>query len=225
VPVFHVNEKLKFQPAPSDFVEVETPMLVKSTPEGAREYLVPTRASALPEYTSSSPSEDVHSTLQPRFYALSQSPQQPKQLLICSGGIDKYYQFARCFRDEDGRSDRQPEFTQVDLEMAFVSWGGQSLSIMDRQRNWRIGGVEVREVVEKIIQNVWKRERGAPIAEQKPSRENIKVITYEQVMSRVCSQPLFDGFSLIPLQYGTDKPDLRLPVEVGSHIMLSFDLS
>ena len=176
---------------PLDFVEVETPMLLKSTPEGAREYLVPTRTSMLPKDTPSCPSGGVDSTTQPYFYALSQSPQQPKQLLMCSGGIEKYYQFAKCFRDEDGRSDRQPEFTQVDLEMAFVSWGGQSLSLMDRQRNWRIGGVEVREVVERIIKTVWKIERVGPIVGQKHSIEQIKILTYEQVMSRVCSHPSF----------------------------------
>ena len=152
-----------------DFLEVETPILLKSSPEGAREFLVPTRN------TLSSRSEaHVH---EPLFFALPQSPQQPKQLLMCSGAVDRYYQLARCFRDEDGRKDRQPEFTQIDLEMAFVSWGNPN-----PKDPWRIGGCEVRNVVEDLIRAIWMQ------MEKKSLPDRFNVMTYHDAICRVSNQ-------------------------------------
>ncbi|TFK27070.1 aspartyl-tRNA synthetase [Coprinopsis marcescibilis] len=170
------------------FTEVETPVLLRSSPEGAREFLVPTRQSH-----QNDPSE-------PLFYALQQSPQQPKQLLICSGAVDKYFQIAKCFRDEDGRKDRQPEFTQVDLEMAFVSWGNPhspqaaASPASEQDQLWNIGGHEVREVIEDLIRKIWLDVKGIELP------QNFNVMTYYDAMTR----------------FGSDKPDTRFGLEIIS---------
>jgi aspartyl-tRNA synthetase len=152
---YRVAKTLRDHLDANGFIEIETPMLTRSTPEGARDYLVPSR---------------VHAG---QFFALPQSPQLFKQLLMVSG-FDRYFQITKCFRDEDLRADRQPEFTQVDIETSFMS----EQQIMD--------------IVEDMIRQMLKKVQNVDLPAEFPR------MSFAEAMTR----------------YGSDKPDMRVTLEI-----------
>ena len=149
-----INSQIRSFLTNQDFIDIETPMMTKATPEGARDFVIPSRVN------------------QGSFYALPQSPQLFKQLLMISG-FGKYFQVVRCFRDEDTRKDRQPEFTQVDIEMSFTS------------------SQEIMDTAEELIKSVYKNAIGVDL-------DKFSTLSYSEAMKK----------------FGSDKPDLRNPLEL-----------
>lgn len=179
------------------FREFETPVLFKSTPEGAREFIVPTRRRGF-------------------AYALPQSPQQFKQILMASGVAGGYFQFARCFRDEDLRADRQPEFTQLDLEMAFAT------------------GEDVMQAVERYTKQLFAYLGGTYRVAKTATSDDTETIPIPiAALSQGRGTPSTRPFAVLPdepfqrmaydeamAKYGSDKPDLRIPGEVRYRYVL-----
>ena len=171
----HVVQMIRDFLSGEGFLDIETPNLIGSTPEGARDYLVPSR---------------VHPGA---FYALPQSPQLLKQLLMCSG-FDRYYQIARCFRDEDLRADRQPEFTQVDMELSFVDQD----DVIDVNTRLLAYLLENMPPVMRSLDFDEQLVKGIEKAAEEVKANGISRMTWKDAMER----------------FGSDKPDLRFGMEI-----------
>lgn len=168
---FQVNHFIRQWLYANDFIEVETPILFKPTPEGAREFVVPTRTID-------------KASGKPLFYSLTQSPQQYKQLLMASG-IPRYFQFAKCFRDEDLRKDRQPEFTQLDMEISFIK------------------DIKVRSLIQELIIKVW--------AEEGDSKTLYTCDSNKLIDSKITLKLNSMTYNEVMTLYGIDKPNLIAP--------------